>query len=209
MSCGPTGVETYVSHSSLSVDERRRSERAFAEARDCVIVVHVDARARHRRRRPRSDDPARRATHRSRRSCSGSGERVDGLGHSETRCSSRPTSRRSCVPLDCCTCGGPDSWNRSCRRRPRGTSPPSSFSPSRCRKAALLGHPGATGGLARTSWTMATKCWTTSLRRSSLRRRTVAVHRSTCGEGVRQTALHGAALDVHRRPRNEGARGAP
>ncbi|MDR6906418.1 ATP-dependent Lhr-like helicase [Agromyces sp. 3263] len=33
------GVTTYVSHSSLSVDERRISERAFAEARDCVIVA--------------------------------------------------------------------------------------------------------------------------------------------------------------------------
>ncbi|AMB59183.1 DEAD/DEAH box helicase [Microterricola viridarii] len=33
------GVTTYVSHSSLSVDERRLSERAFAEARDCVIVA--------------------------------------------------------------------------------------------------------------------------------------------------------------------------
>lgn len=32
------GTETYVSHSSLSVDERRRAETAFAEARDCVIV---------------------------------------------------------------------------------------------------------------------------------------------------------------------------
>jgi len=31
-------VDTYVSHSSLSVDERRRAETAFAEARDCVIV---------------------------------------------------------------------------------------------------------------------------------------------------------------------------
>lgn len=33
------GVTAYVSHSSLSVDERRRSERAFAEDRDCVIVA--------------------------------------------------------------------------------------------------------------------------------------------------------------------------
>lgn len=32
------GTETFVSHSSLSVDERRRAETAFAEARDCVIV---------------------------------------------------------------------------------------------------------------------------------------------------------------------------
>lgn len=32
-------VTTFVSHSSLSADERRRSERAFAEARDCVIVA--------------------------------------------------------------------------------------------------------------------------------------------------------------------------
>jgi ATP-dependent Lhr-like helicase len=32
------GVTTFVSHSSLSVDERHRAEQAFAEARDCVIV---------------------------------------------------------------------------------------------------------------------------------------------------------------------------
>ncbi|WP_432957278.1 DEAD/DEAH box helicase [Micromonospora haikouensis] len=32
------GVTTFLSHASLSVDERRRSEQAFAEARDCVIV---------------------------------------------------------------------------------------------------------------------------------------------------------------------------
>jgi ATP-dependent Lhr-like helicase len=32
------GVTTFLSHASLSVDERRRAEDAFAEARDCVIV---------------------------------------------------------------------------------------------------------------------------------------------------------------------------
>jgi ATP-dependent Lhr-like helicase len=32
------GVTTFLSHASLSLDERRRAERAFAEARDCVIV---------------------------------------------------------------------------------------------------------------------------------------------------------------------------
>ncbi|HZL75704.1 MAG TPA: DEAD/DEAH box helicase [Propionibacteriaceae bacterium] len=32
------GVATFVSHSSLSIDERRRAEQAFSEARDCVIV---------------------------------------------------------------------------------------------------------------------------------------------------------------------------
>ncbi|MEU4691915.1 DEAD/DEAH box helicase [Actinoplanes sp. NPDC023714] len=32
------GVTTFLSHASLSVDERRRSEEAFAEGRDCVIV---------------------------------------------------------------------------------------------------------------------------------------------------------------------------
>jgi ATP-dependent Lhr-like helicase len=32
-------VTTFVSHSSLSADERRQAERAFAEARDCVIVA--------------------------------------------------------------------------------------------------------------------------------------------------------------------------
>jgi len=33
------GVTTFLSHASLSVDERRRSEEAFAEARDCVIAA--------------------------------------------------------------------------------------------------------------------------------------------------------------------------
>lgn len=33
------GIETYISHSSLSAAERRRSEAAFAEARDTVIVA--------------------------------------------------------------------------------------------------------------------------------------------------------------------------
>lgn len=32
-------VNTFLSHASLSADERRRSETAFAEARDCVIVA--------------------------------------------------------------------------------------------------------------------------------------------------------------------------
>lgn len=32
------GVTTFLSHASLATDERRRSEQAFAEARDCVIV---------------------------------------------------------------------------------------------------------------------------------------------------------------------------
>jgi ATP-dependent Lhr-like helicase len=32
-------VNTFVSHASLAVDERRRAEAAFAEARDCVIVA--------------------------------------------------------------------------------------------------------------------------------------------------------------------------
>jgi ATP-dependent helicase Lhr and Lhr-like helicase len=32
------GVTTYLIHASLSLDERRRSELAFAEGRDCVIV---------------------------------------------------------------------------------------------------------------------------------------------------------------------------
>ena len=33
------GVTTYLSHASLSLDDRRRAEQAFAEARDCVIVA--------------------------------------------------------------------------------------------------------------------------------------------------------------------------
>ena len=33
------GVTTYLSHASLSIDERRRAEQAFTEGRDCVIVA--------------------------------------------------------------------------------------------------------------------------------------------------------------------------
>jgi ATP-dependent Lhr-like helicase len=33
------GVTTFLSHASLSLDERRRAEQAFAESRDCVIVA--------------------------------------------------------------------------------------------------------------------------------------------------------------------------
>ena len=33
------GIQTYLSHSSLSAGERRRSEEAFADARDCVILA--------------------------------------------------------------------------------------------------------------------------------------------------------------------------
>lgn len=33
------GIRTFLSHASLSLDERRRAEQAFAEARDCVIVA--------------------------------------------------------------------------------------------------------------------------------------------------------------------------
>jgi len=33
------GVATYLSHASLSLDERHRAEQAFAEGRDCVIVA--------------------------------------------------------------------------------------------------------------------------------------------------------------------------
>ncbi|GAB3942640.1 hypothetical protein GCM10027614_30030 [Micromonospora vulcania] len=32
------GVTTFLSHASLSMDERRRAEQAFTESRDCVIV---------------------------------------------------------------------------------------------------------------------------------------------------------------------------
>lgn len=34
-----SGTETFVSHSSLGLDERRRSEEAFSRSRDCVIVA--------------------------------------------------------------------------------------------------------------------------------------------------------------------------
>jgi ATP-dependent helicase Lhr and Lhr-like helicase len=54
------GVTTFLSHASLSLDERRRAEAAFAEARDCVIV---DVGAGHRRGRPRPGGADQRAGH--------------------------------------------------------------------------------------------------------------------------------------------------
>src|SRR5690606_16159378 len=33
------GVETFVSHSSLGVDERRQAEEAFSQRQNCVIVA--------------------------------------------------------------------------------------------------------------------------------------------------------------------------
>jgi Lhr-like helicase len=33
------GVTTFLSHASLSLDERRRAQQAFAESRNCVIVA--------------------------------------------------------------------------------------------------------------------------------------------------------------------------
>ena len=53
------GVNTFVSHSSLALDERRRAEEAFAEARRLRHRGDIDARAWHRRRRPRPGDPDR------------------------------------------------------------------------------------------------------------------------------------------------------
>lgn len=47
------GVETYVSNGSLGIDQRRRAEQAFAEARNCVIVATSTVELGDRRRRPR------------------------------------------------------------------------------------------------------------------------------------------------------------
>jgi ATP-dependent helicase Lhr and Lhr-like helicase len=33
------GVDTFVSHSSLGLDERRQAEEAFAQRQNCVIVA--------------------------------------------------------------------------------------------------------------------------------------------------------------------------
>ncbi len=44
------GVTTYLIHASLSLDERRRAEQAFAEGAGLRDRVHVRARARARRR---------------------------------------------------------------------------------------------------------------------------------------------------------------
>ena len=138
-------ITTFVSHSSLSAEERRRSEQAFAEARDCVVVatstLELGIDVGDLDRVIQIDAPRTVASFLQR--LGRTGRRP---GRSATPCSWPPGTMRSCRPPGCCACGRPGSSNRSCHRRARGTSPPNSCWPSRCRRARSGATDGRPGG---------------------------------------------------------------
>ncbi|MFC7648671.1 DEAD/DEAH box helicase [Streptosporangium lutulentum] len=141
------GVTTFLSHASLSMDERRQSEQAFAEARDCVIVatstleLGIDV---------------------------GDLDRVIQINAPSTvasflqrigRTGRRPGTARNCLFLaldeesllqaaGILHLWGRDSSSGSEPPPSPGTSSPSRSSPSACRSTGLETIPGKSGGTA-------------------------------------------------------------
>ena len=122
------GVTTFLSHASLSLDERRRAEIAFAEARDCVIVststlelgidvgdldrvIQINAPSSVASFLQRLGRTGRRA---------GSTRNCLFLALRRERCPGSP---------DCFCCGAGGMWNPSPPLPSRDTSWPNSFSP--------------------------------------------------------------------------------
>ena len=95
------GVTTFLSHASLSLDERRRAEQAFADGRDCVIVATSTLELGHRRRRPRPGHPDQRAADRRRVPAADRAHRP-AAGTVRNCCSSRCDEGRSCSRRGCC-----------------------------------------------------------------------------------------------------------
>ena len=107
------GVTTFLSHASLSADERRRAEQAFAEARDCVIVatstleLGIDVGDLDRVIQVNCPPDRRRvpAAHRP--------DRTPRRAATGTACSSPSTADRCCGPPGCCICGARATSSRS------------------------------------------------------------------------------------------------
>jgi ATP-dependent Lhr-like helicase len=116
-------VTVFLSHASLSVDERTRSEQAFAEARDCVIVSTSTLELASSRSTRRPPSP---------RSCNASAVPAGVPALCGTACSSPPARTPCCRRRACCCCGRVAGWNRSSRRRIRAIWWPSKCSPSPC-----------------------------------------------------------------------------
>ena len=127
------GVTTFLSHASLSADERRRAEQAFAEARDCVIVststLELGIDVGDLDRVIQIDAPPTVASFlqrtRPHRPAAGSHPQLPVPRHRRDRHCSRPPA--------CCCCGAAAGSNRSSPRPSRGTSSPSRSSRCACR----------------------------------------------------------------------------
>jgi ATP-dependent Lhr-like helicase len=197
-------VDTYLSHSSLSAAERRRSEQAFAEARDCVIVatstleLGIDV---------------------------GDLDRVIQIGAPRTvasflqrigRTGRRAGSSRNCLFLaldhaQTLQAAGllvrwAEGWSSPLSRQLHlDTSWPSSSWRSPCRSTASACGRGRTGGTAWDRWhPTAKRCLTSSSPRVSRHRRRSGVHRAIRREALRSSSLPRPHGGVHRSPRVHG-----
>ena len=142
------GVTVFLSHASLSADERHRSEQAFAEARDCVIVststleLGIDVGDLDRVIQVNCPLTVAAFLQRIGRTGRRAGQPPG------TACSSPSTASRCCGPPGCCTYGDGRSSSRLFRRRSPGTSSPSSFSRCACRNARSAASSGRANGTA-------------------------------------------------------------
>ena len=98
-------VTTFVTHSSLSQEQRRQAEQAFAERDELRDRRHERPRAGDRRGRPGSGHPDRLAPHRYRASCSGWAGPAGGRARAGTACSWRRATTASCGPRLSSSCG--------------------------------------------------------------------------------------------------------
>jgi hypothetical protein len=128
------GVTTHLVHASLSLDERRRAEQAFAEGRDCVIVstsaleLGIDVGDLDRVIQVNSPPTVAAFLQRLGRS----GRRSERSG---TCCSSPWMRTSSCLRRGCCWPGAAASSSRSRPRQTHATSSPSRCWHCACRKA--------------------------------------------------------------------------
>ncbi|WP_238324037.1 helicase-related protein [Salinispora pacifica] len=139
------GVTTFLSHASLSIDERRRAEAAFADARDCVIVststLELGIDVGDLDRVIQIDAP---------RTVASFLQRIGRTGR-------RPDSQRNCLFLatdsthwsrpPLCSCSGAGAGSSQCCHRPsRGTSSLNRSSPCACSNTASGNASGRNGG---------------------------------------------------------------
>ena len=139
------GVTTFLSHASLSLDERRRAEQAFADARDCVIVatstLELGVDVGDLDRVIQINAPATVASFLQR--IGRSGRRP---GSSATACFSRWTKAACWMRRGCCCCGAVAGWSQSRRHLSHATSWPSRSSPCASRNIRWARTCGSNGG---------------------------------------------------------------
>lgn len=141
-------VTVFLSHASLSTDERARSEQAFAEARDCVIVststLELGIDVGDLDRVVQIDSPGTVASFLQRIGRTG---RRSGTTRNCLFLATRPSSLLQ-AHAACSPCGPAAGWRPSLRRPLPATSSPSNSSPSPCRSTASVTGCGPGSGTA-------------------------------------------------------------